>query len=59
MKVKGLFDFELSVYDLIDINKCDTGAKLEKLAGALHEAVENAIQDYCYDTKIEDYEPSY
>lgn len=57
--MKGLFDFELSVFDLIDINKCDTGTKLEKLAVALHEAVENAILDYCYDENIEDYEPSY
>lgn len=57
--MKGLFDFELSVYDLIGINKCDTSAKLEKLAGALHEAVENAILEYCYDEKIEDYEPSH
>lgn len=57
--MKGLFDFELSVYDLIVINKCDTSAELEKLAITLHESVENAIQDYCYDEKIEDYEPSY
>jgi hypothetical protein len=57
--MKGLFDFELSVYDLIVINECDTSAKLEKLANALHEAVENAILNYCYDEKIEDYEPSY
>ena len=57
--MEGLFDFELNIFNLIDVNKCDTSVKLEKLAIALHEAVENAILEYCYDEKIEDYEPSY
>ena len=50
-------EFEIYVMDLAE--KCKTKEDYERLAGELHESVENAIQDLCMDNGIDDYDPCY
>ena len=50
-------EFEIYVMDLAE--KCKTKEDYERLAGELHESVENAIQDSCMDNGIDDYDPCY
>ena len=52
-----LLNFEIYVMDLCE--ECKTAKDYEKLSMALHDSVENAIQDMCMDNEIEDYEPCY
>lgn len=51
--------FELYVMDLVDQAKCVTAADYERIAEQLHDSVETAIQDMCFDAGIDDYSPSY
>lgn len=55
----SVLNFELHVMDLVDQEKCVTAADYERIAEQLHESVENAIQDMCFDAGIDDYSPSY
>ena len=52
-------EFELYVMDLAIEEKCETAKDYEDLAQDLHEHVEIAIQDLCWDNDIDDYDPSY
>lgn len=51
--------FELYVMDLVEQAKCETASDYENIAEKLHESVETAIQDMCFDAGIDDYSPSY
>ncbi len=51
--------FELYVMDLVDQEKCVTAADYERIAEQLHDSIETAIQDMCFDAGIDDYSPSY
>lgn len=55
----NVLNFELHVMDLVEQAKCVTAADYERIAEQLHESVENAIQDMCFDAGIDDYSPSY
>lgn len=55
----NVLNFELHVMDLVEQEKCVTAADYERIAEQLHESVENAIQDMCFDAGIDDYSPSY
>ena len=58
-------EFECLIDDLIykNMDKEDVSMRvseqLEKLSTEIHEYVENAFMDYCYDNQIEDYIPTY
>lgn len=52
-------EFELYVMGLAESDGCKTASDFEKLAEELHESVENAIQDMCFDLGIDDYFPEY
>lgn len=49
--------FELLIMDLCE--GCETAEEFRDCAETLHESVETAIQEMCWDLGIEDYEPSY
>lgn len=58
-------EFECLIDDLIykymdkDYNSTNVSKQLEMLSSEIHEYVENAFQDYCYDNAIEEYNPQY
>lgn len=52
-------EFELYVMYLAESDGCKMASDFEKLAKDLHESVENAIQDMCFDLGVDDYSPEY
>lgn len=59
IKATDILEFELTAMDLAAANKIDNKEDLEKCSQILHEAIENAMEDYADDFEIEDYEPQY
>lgn len=59
MTREDIVHFELYVMELVEKEKCAAARDYERIAEELHESVENAIQDMCYDDGIDDYSPSY
>lgn len=59
IKATDILEFELTVMDLAASNKIDNKEDLERCSQILHEAIENAMEDYADDFEIEDYEPQY
>lgn len=57
MNIEQRTHFELYVMDLAE--NCKTAMDYESLAYELHESVENAIQDICMDSGIDDYSPCF
>lgn len=57
--------FECLIDDLIykcmdkDDNSKSVSEQLEILSNEMHEYVENALRDYCYDNDIEEYNSQY
>lgn len=59
IKATDILEFELTAMDLAAVNKIDSKEDLERCSQMLHEAIENAMEDYADDFEIEDYEPQY
>lgn len=49
--------FEL--YVMVLAENCKTGEDFRKLSEELHESIENAVQEMCWDLEIDDYDPPY
>lgn len=52
-------NFEIYVMELCESGGCRTAKDYEDMSEQLHEHIENAIYDMCFDNNIDDYEPCY
>lgn len=52
-------EFELMIMDSIEESGLRDPEKIRDFSDDLHQHIEIAVQDYCYDLGIEDYEPIY
>lgn len=57
LDINTRLSFEIYIMGLAE--EYNTAEDLQELAETLHESIENAIYDICFDKQISDYEPSY
>jgi len=52
-------EFELMIMDMVEDLSTKDAEKIRDFADNLHQHMELAIEDWCYDNGIEDYNPVY